>query len=141
GCFTFRGAVLDAAGESVDEVDLLVTVMGACTVPLEAPFVGTVHARESSIILATVAQPGHIGSFFGRDVELHQDTQVTHRAFPWDAVLPRQNRSWSPSPVELTSRNEPDSGASAQTTAQLPEPIPFRIPEYLHVDTGNAGMG
>jgi hypothetical protein len=81
--FRFRGRIENTSGP---RADLLVASFGTGSVFLEAPFVGTVVAPNAGIVLATVSA-GHIGSFFGKDIELRPQTNVVHEPF---------NYSWVP---------------------------------------------
>jgi hypothetical protein len=79
--FTFRGAVATRAGSAAD---LLIAVFGSGTIPIEAPFTGTIVAPNAKLNLASVSG-GHTGSFFGLDVEIFPQTVVTFQPFnyPW----------------------------------------------------------
>jgi hypothetical protein len=63
----YRGAFVDTAGRR-DRI--LVVHTGVSTVSIEAPFVGTLVAPNAAIELKSVSAPGHVGSFFGKRVEL-----------------------------------------------------------------------
>lgn len=61
--------------------NVLFGVVGSEGVTVEAPFRGTVVAPNAAVTLATVGAPGHVGAFYGRSLEVHQDNTVQHRPF------------------------------------------------------------
>jgi hypothetical protein len=78
--FQYRGTFQEQATGAL-QGNVFVGVLGSTYVTLEAPFVGTIVAPNSTLTLATV-QGGHTGSFFARIIEVRPDVVVTHRAFP-----------------------------------------------------------
>jgi hypothetical protein len=80
----FRGQILNNGGP---HPELLIVGFGGGTTYLEAPFRGAVVAPAAKIVLGAVTG-GHIGAFFGRDVELRNDAVVTQRP---PAVLSQLN--------------------------------------------------
>jgi hypothetical protein len=75
---TFRGAFNDSAGAFPN---VLVGFMGSGTAVVDSAYRGTLLAPNGKINLATVALPGHVGSFHGKNVEVHPQTTVSHRPF------------------------------------------------------------
>jgi hypothetical protein len=76
--FTFRGAFEDTLGAFPN---VLVGYMGSGTATVDSLYRGTLLAPNGKITLATVALPGHAGSFHGKNVEIRPHTTVTHHPF------------------------------------------------------------
>ena len=76
--FTYKGSFIDSAGRK-DRI--LVVYTGTQVAAIEAHFLGTIVAPNAKIELKSVAAPGHVGTVFGKQVELHQNTTLTRAAF------------------------------------------------------------
>jgi hypothetical protein len=78
GSVIVRGTVMDAPG---DGTDLLVVMLGAGWATLEAGFRGTLIAPYGTINLGTANGETHIGTFFGKNVEVGADATIVHALF------------------------------------------------------------
>jgi hypothetical protein len=76
--FTYKGSFVDTAGRK-DRI--LVVYTGTQLAAIESRFLGTIVAPNAKIELKSVTAPGHVGTFFGKQVELHQYTTLTRAAF------------------------------------------------------------
>ena len=63
--------------------DLLLGYLGTASAFLEAPFNGTAVAPNASLVLASLTSGQHQGSFFGRNIEVHQGSVVRLVPFRW----------------------------------------------------------
>lgn len=59
----------------------MVVYTGTPLAAIESRFLGTIVAPNAKIELKSVTAPGHVGTFFGKHVELHQNTTLTRAAF------------------------------------------------------------
>lgn len=80
----YRGQIISTGGP---EGNFLIAFLGTNAVFIEQPFVGTIAAPNASLTLATAAA-GHRGTFYARDVEVHQSTTVTAVPFDWTQIVP-----------------------------------------------------
>jgi hypothetical protein len=74
----YRGKTVEL---SASTPNVLFGVVGSDSVMVEAPFRGTLVAPKAAVVLATVGAAGHVGAFYGRSLEVHQDNTVQHRPF------------------------------------------------------------
>ncbi len=98
--FTFRGVLEQAAG---DAADLLVGVLGANAIDVEAPFTGTIVAPSAELRLASLNAPSaHRGAFFARRVLARPGSTIEHLPFGGfpEVVGPDQDGDGSSDPLD-----------------------------------------
>jgi hypothetical protein len=82
--------------------DLLLAATGTTSISLEAPFRGTLVAPNAFVALASLTGAEHIGSFFGKSIEVHQGTVVRHVPFRWWTLFSTGSCP-TPSSADLTA--------------------------------------
>ncbi|MBN2804617.1 MAG: hypothetical protein JXR91_16100, partial [Deltaproteobacteria bacterium] len=82
--FFFRGNVTNTSNTFPQ---LLVGYSGTSMITFERTFRGTVLAPAAKINLEAIAIPGHEGNFYGNEIELFQDVNISHSFFTgWDEL-------------------------------------------------------
>jgi DNA-binding protein YbaB len=76
--FTFKGTIAGAPGSVPD---VFVGYVGTNPAFVQGPWIGTLAAPNAKIDVASVAAPGHLGAFHGKDVEIHAGATVRHQPF------------------------------------------------------------
>ncbi|MBN2802507.1 MAG: hypothetical protein JXR91_05400, partial [Deltaproteobacteria bacterium] len=83
--FTFRGTVSTSLGDG--QPNWFIGYTGTEMLSLESSFNGTIMAPLAKINMASIASPGFTGSFFAKEIEVHQGAVVNFYPFNgWDSV-------------------------------------------------------
>ena len=81
--FIYTGRFVDL--DSRIAGDLFIGYFGSADVAINAAFNGAIVSPNAKLSLASVSA-GYVGAFYAKDIEVHQDSVVTHRAFPYSWV-------------------------------------------------------
>ncbi len=108
GSLIHRGAIVSTAGP---RANLLFGVLGSATIPIEAPFVGTLVAPNAFINVLWIQTP-HVGAFFGTGVEMHQGSVLIHEPFAWSVLTGGGSTAGPVAPEVIVPGRPPASGFS-----------------------------
>ena len=75
---TFRGSIVE---RNTALANIMFVARGSDSIPIEAPFRGTLIAPNAAVTLATVGPAGHTGAFFARSIEVAPDVTIRQRPF------------------------------------------------------------
>ena len=79
----YNGTIADTRGVSGE---FFLGYLGTEDANINAPFTGTLVVPNAKVSLISSTSPGHVGSFFAKSLEIHQDSVLTHQPFahPWE---------------------------------------------------------
>ncbi|MCG8556654.1 MAG: hypothetical protein MJD61_15415, partial [Proteobacteria bacterium] len=141
GNLELGGSIVDALGDVVSELDLLVVAVGVDQQTVDGRMVGTLVAPNSTIVVQDVGPTGHAGAFFGSGVRVAENAIINHRPFPWNLVLPPTQVRIMDAPVILRAGLNHTDSTRADGTSSPADPVSFQLPATLPVRLGNAGNG